>query len=106
MALRNDGQLPQQVLRELVEVLRRRNPHAQPLPPQDVEVDQPLPADEQQVPAPPQPQGWGWQGYTAMYARAMATGGLFGVSVVATVHAGKKVYDWATTSKKEPEVTV
>lgn len=57
MALRN-GQLPPPVLVELRKVLNQRNPQAPPLPPPDVEVDQPLPADEQQEPAPRQSSGW------------------------------------------------
>jgi hypothetical protein len=98
-------QLPPQVLRELKGELRRRSSQAPSLPPRDVEVDQPLPADEQQVPAPPQSSGLGWKGYTALYASAMATCGLFGVGLVATGHVVKKVYDLAT-APEVPEVTV
>lgn len=101
------GQLPPQVLSELRDALRRRNPQAPPLPPRDVEADQPLPADEQQEPAPPQSSGWGWKGYTALYTSAMATCGLLGVSLVATGHAAKSVYSWATAPMEdEPEVAV
>lgn len=104
---RRQGQLPPKVLRELREAFHRRNPPAPPLPPRDVEADQPLPADEQQEPAPPQSSGWGWKGYTTLYASAMATGGLLGVSLVATGHAARRVYGWATAPRKEePEVTV
>ena len=61
---RKDGQPSKKVLDELRGVLNqrnrrnRRNPQAPPLPPPDVEVDQPLPADEQQGPAHNQSSGW------------------------------------------------
>ena len=118
MAVRNAGDLflqngelrqgpPPQVLAELREVFLQRNPQAPHLPPRDVEVDQPVPVPEQQVPAPPQSSGWGWKGYSALYVSAMATGGLLGVSLVATGQAVRRVYSWATApSEENPEVTV
>lgn len=47
---------------------------------------------------PPNPKGWTWKGYTAMYVSAMATGGLLGVSLVATGHAVKAVYGLVTSN--------
>ena len=92
------GQLPPQVLDELEEVLRQRNPQAQPHLPRDEEVDQPHPVDEQQVPAPPQPEGWGWK---AAYAVGTTLFGAMGFTTVAVVHGTKKLVDLATAPREE-----
>jgi len=113
MAVRNAGDLflpngerrqgPPAFLDELRRVLHRRNPQAPPLPPRDVDVDQPLTAGDLQEPAPPQSSGRGWKW---AYAAGATFFGAAGLTAVGAAHAATKLVRYATAPKKNLEVTV